>query len=1374
MLLLGGAINWLWPVRLDATPPSPALFADFGLIAAYSAFLIGTALVPARKRFGERALGVAIVAATTVGAIADVIENAYGLQTPSGFSLPPALAATAFKWGYFFAAIIFAGALMVLRESPARRIGGLLLLLAGIFGFSGLFGGAEALRTTGVAIATVGALVAALLPVVFTALGDRMAPTAASAVDWNIQLHDENTAIDRARERSRRGRGPRASADRFGLALSGGGIRSATFNLGLLQALHSLGILEIFDYLATVSGGGYIGAFWTAWRSRQPRHRDHADGHTAPTFPEPAFASLDVEAEEIRHLREFSNFLSPRLGVLSFDTGRMVVAAFSAMVPAISAALALIVLGIEVWLVLAWSILGPIDHHGVPRGFSAIIVALVAGSVLIVAEAMWVKRGERGTSAYGAATLLGTTLSAIAWWLFMPEPNLYHIASPVLPVISDAQPVTDWLTLYAPAGAWVAAALVIVVGRWIRSSATRDPAARAVRTSFDRVTSRLLFTSMAWIVISTIWIVGAALWHWLFGETGTGVKGVAGLAGTATALGMAFRTVQRVFSRQPNKPSGGRMAAMLRPKLPQLIAYSMIALMTASAAACIISLGYVESGVESDRWAASVASLAWVVVAPVIITVATVLFFEPNEVGLHSFYRARLARAFLGASNLAAGRRTEEDSKDDVRMSELAEGLPLHLVCCAANDLDSIDHIANLHRGAVSSSLSRLGFSVGESFRPWNPKTYIPTLGSAITASGAAFNSHMGSKSMELGAGVTFLMTAFNLRLGMWLPHPRSYEHRAQRWLPGLPFYGEMFGRSRARGPSVLLSDGGHFENMALYELIRRRCRFILAADCGADPDVGFDDLGNFVRRVREDFGVEIDIDTTPLRPDQDGFAHQPMVAGDIHYDDGTSGVLLLIKPTIVGNEPIDILQYKRRNESFPHESTGDQFYDEAQWESYRRLGEHAGLAAMQRAKDALSDELPVSEMGSLRWGARLFARARMFWQPVPSGVRERLPKIVNRIAELDTMLHRESCTRILPQVYREVDELDREVRRRGGDGVATSSSPTAAPALSALPQTVSRPVTAQSAAAQTAYTPVSDAASTEPIILPAVKDLAPSLHVMRSAVLFMEEMFISENLERYYNHPVYLGLMNYFARWAYAPVFRMWWPLLRSLYTRRFTSFMERMYDLESVTRVGTRNECVTISVDSSPEGFASHCWSFDQRRHRPPRPGELMLGFNIEMHYQNPYPPVLVEPYKVQAALARIRLLEIQNRTTAMWTADDFYVPPGLWGMGVGERFLDVLVRQQHNEFGNRNVATLLVAIPLPPQSRGAVRKEGADLTAMYRAAGFWEWQDADPSGRLSGEFTMLATGEMAGVPRPGLPADSRVKTFRWMRLDREHREA
>lgn len=203
---------------------------------------------------------------------------------------------------------------------------------------------------------------------------------------------------------------------------------------------------------------------------------------------------------------------------------------------------------------------------------------------------------------------------------------------------------------------------------------------------------------------------------------------------------------------------------------------------------------------------------------------------------------------------------------------------------------------------------------------------------------------------MEWGPAVTFLLTAFNLRLGLWLPHPSQwYRKRSPRpWLPGWPFFQELFSFSQAGGPRVHLSDGGHFENVSVYELVRRHCRYILACDCGADPDVAFDDFSNAVRRVREDFGVEIVVDLAPLRPGADGLAAQPMVAGDIHYPDGDIGVLLVLKPTLTGNEPVDILQYKRRNSAFPQETTGDQFYDAAQWESYRRLGQHAVHSAFR------------------------------------------------------------------------------------------------------------------------------------------------------------------------------------------------------------------------------------------------------------------------------------------------------------------------------------------------------------------------------------------------------------------------------------------
>jgi hypothetical protein len=103
---------------------------------------------------------------------------------------------------------------------------------------------------------------------------------------------------------------------RSALCLSGGGIRSASFGLGVIQALARAGVLEKFDYLSTVSGGGYIGGWLTAWMQNHPAGREGvlADLKTTPD------STLAPEREPIRHLRAFSNYLTPRLGLFSADT----------------------------------------------------------------------------------------------------------------------------------------------------------------------------------------------------------------------------------------------------------------------------------------------------------------------------------------------------------------------------------------------------------------------------------------------------------------------------------------------------------------------------------------------------------------------------------------------------------------------------------------------------------------------------------------------------------------------------------------------------------------------------------------------------------------------------------------------------------------------------------------------------------------------------------------------------------------------------------------------------------------------------------------------------------------------------------------------
>jgi hypothetical protein len=160
----------------------------------------------------------------------------------------------------------------------------------------------------------------------------------------------------------------------------------------------------------------------------------------------------------------------------------------------------------------------------------------------------------------------------------------------------------------------------------------------------------------------------------------------------------------------------------------------------------------------------------------------------------------------------------------------------------------------------------------------------------------------------------------------------------------------EAFGLTNATNPYVYLSDGGHFENLGLYEMVLRRSRYIVVSDSGQDPECSFSDLGDAVRKIRIDLGISIEFDEIRIfgrndkRADDEPGCHAAL--GRIRYEqvDGEGvpdGVIVYIKPACYGNEPRDIYEYFKSNESFPHESTSDQFFSESQFESYRMLGLH-------------------------------------------------------------------------------------------------------------------------------------------------------------------------------------------------------------------------------------------------------------------------------------------------------------------------------------------------------------------------------------------------------------------------------------------------
>lgn len=225
------------------------------------------------------------------------------------------------------------------------------------------------------------------------------------------------------------------------------------------------------------------------------------------------------------------------------------------------------------------------------------------------------------------------------------------------------------------------------------------------------------------------------------------------------------------------------------------------------------------------------------------------------------------------------------------------------------------------------------------------------SLGTAVATSGAAANSNMGYFSPS--PFVTLVLTFFNARLGWWLGNPgvhgwdtyfRSHPKQALR-----PVLDEAFGLTDDTNPYVLLSDGGHFENLGLYEMVLRRCRLVVVVDGSADPEGDYDDLGGAVRKIRVDFGIPVEFEPPFLiysREEAEKKGRGAYCAvGDIHYErvdadlGGRPGKLVYIKPALYGDEPRDIYNYGRSHEDFPHESTADQFFDEPQFESHRMLG---------------------------------------------------------------------------------------------------------------------------------------------------------------------------------------------------------------------------------------------------------------------------------------------------------------------------------------------------------------------------------------------------------------------------------------------------
>jgi hypothetical protein len=324
-------------------------------------------------------------------------------------------------------------------------------------------------------------------------------------------------------------------------------------------------------------------------------------------------------------------------------------------------------------------------------------------------------------------------------------------------------------------------------------------------------------------------------------------------------------------------------------------------------------------------------------------------FININKFSLEGMYRNRLIRAYLGASNPRrdANGFTGFAQSDNIPIHELDANLrPLHVVNVTLN-LVASQRLAWQQRKAESFTITPLHCgSCNLGYRPslnyGGPEGV--SLGTAIAISGAAASPAMGYHSSRV---IAFIMTLFNARLGCWLGNPG--EAGSKTWQQQGPtsaiasIVREAFGLTNDTSQYVYLSDGGHFENLGIYEMVRRRCRYIVVSDGGCDPKFTYEDLGNALRKIRIDMRIPVDFEDDSFRylGEQTKRCAIARIWYSVVDDTAEDGYLLYIKPMMRGNEPPDVASYRTTHVEFPHQSTGDQFFDESQTESYRMLGLH-------------------------------------------------------------------------------------------------------------------------------------------------------------------------------------------------------------------------------------------------------------------------------------------------------------------------------------------------------------------------------------------------------------------------------------------------
>lgn len=917
---------------------------------------------------------------------------------------------------------------------------------------------------------------------VFNALADRAGILFSEA--WQYELDALDTGVVPASARSAKEDEVirRAHSQKLvGLAFSGGGIRSATFNLGIIQAMSELGMLRDVDYLSTVSGGGYIGSWFSTLLNR--KHKGDIRKMEQELAPGTAAAPVKKEADEIRFLRQYSNYLTPKTGMFSADSWALLSTYFRNTVLNLT-----ILIAIIAGCLLAPRLLAKaVAHIGPGQASNAawIAAALVLWAVGCIALSISsVPDPER------RQLLRGQTQSSILFFIVVPLMLSAFAASIAIWQTKQAfvdiwdhagwptsfkHPIVGWVLLPGLAyfvawaigwgcaqwfnhragqfdfnlrrlvkqgvGHFACAMIALGVGSWLLTGLVkaladaRSPIAESgdaayslhlvsmgipfmlfafgitmilavglvgtmyaekSREWWSRQGGWTAICTIAWLAVVALSLYAPALVGYTYVHSHLWVKAVIGSTWFgATAAGLLLGHSKASGKQETSAYMG--WIAVLAPLI-----FSIGALLSISTLAYLIvepssTMMLQDHGDLTQTMTAYYAEADAADAGRMLAVFALLLFcgnllalrVDINKFSLYTMYRNRLVRAYLGAVNPDRKPHpfTGFDDTDDVYLDDLLTTeknparlqRPLHIINTTLNLVNGKELAWQTRKGAnftftpafcgfetPSMSPAGGGFAIDEAARG----CYRPTaayrnvgagageeqpgikLGMAMAVSGAAANPNMGYHSSP---AMAFLMTLFNVRIGRWFANPLSRTWRRTSPRHGLHYLlAEVFGQTDAAADYLNLSDGGHFENLGIYELVRRRCRLIIVVDAGADGALSFEDLGNAIRKCYTDLNIEIAIDVSKIDPVQPSpFSRAHCVAGRILYEnvDGEqNGVLLYIKPSLLGTELADLLNYRKSNKDFPHHTTVDQWFDETQFESYRALGHSIGVAALADA----------------------------------------------------------------------------------------------------------------------------------------------------------------------------------------------------------------------------------------------------------------------------------------------------------------------------------------------------------------------------------------------------------------------------------------